>query len=389
MRTNVWAAAFVASVACAPARDTTTGSPGAPLSGLSQAELGEFQAGLAMFNKVYLPEEGLGPLFNENQCSACHTVPASGGTTGFERVVKATRYRGPGACDALIGEGGENVRSQATPLLKARGVEKEVIPTGATEVGRFIPPFLFGLGLVEAVPDEVILGDADPDDADGDGISGRAGRAPDGRLARFGRKAESATIRDFVETALRLEMGLTSQPTHVERVNGRPLPPGTDPSPEPEVAARTVELMAAFVRFLALPEAATLRSRAHGDTVAAGERLFQELGCAGCHTPSIRTGDSEVAALRRKTVTLYSDLLLHDMGPALSDVCGFAAAPGEVRTEILAGLQYREQFLHDGRTRDMKEAILAHGGEAQAARDAFARLPWLRQEYVLMFLRTL
>jgi CxxC motif-containing protein (DUF1111 family) len=96
-----------------------------------------------------------------------------------------------------------------------------------------------------------------------------------------------------------------------------------------------------------------------------------------------------VAALRGKAVTLYSDLLLHDMGPALTDVCGFAAAPAEVRTEILAGLQYREQFLHDGRTRDLKDAVLAHGGEAQAARDAFARLPWLRQEYVLAFLRTL
>jgi CxxC motif-containing protein (DUF1111 family) len=103
----------------------------------------------------------------------------------------------------------------------------------------------------------------------------------------------------------------------------------------------------------------------------------------------MRTGVADVPALQRKTVTLYSDLLLHDMGPGLADVCGYAAAPAEVRTEILSGLQHREQFLHDGRTRDLREAILAHGGEAQRARDAFARLSWLRQQYVLAFLRTL
>jgi CxxC motif-containing protein (DUF1111 family) len=389
MRIPVLLIVLGATVACASRHDATTGEPGTPLPGLSDAERGQFYAGQALFNKVYLPEEGLGPLFNENQCSACHTVPASGGTTGFERVVKATRFSSAGGCDALVAEGGENIRSQTTPLLKARGVENERIPPSATEVGRFIPPFLFGLGLVEAVPDQVILEKEDPDDADGDGISGRAGQTPDGRLARFGRKAEFATLREFVETALRLEMGLTSRPTDQERMNGKPLPPGTDPAPEPEVDQRTVELMTAFVRFLAPPTPAGPRSRAYGDTVAAGKRLFQDLGCVACHRPSMRTGAAEVAAIRRKTVMLYSDLLLHDMGPALADVCGFAAAPAEVRTEILTGLQYREQFLHDGRTRDLREAILAHGGEAQRARDAFARLPWLRQEYVLAFLRTL
>ena len=383
------AAVLGAAVACSSSHEAPTGEPGEPLPGLSDAERGQFYAGLALFNKVYLPEEGLGPLFNENQCSACHTVPAPGGTTGFERVVKATRFRSPGACDALVDEGGENIRSQATPLLKAKGVEKEVIPPSATEVGRFIPPFLFGLGLVEAVPDQSILEREDPDDADGDGISGRAGRTPDGRVARFGRKAEFATIREFVETALRLEMGLTSLPTHEERMNGRPFPPGTDPTAEPEVDVRTVDLMTAFVRFLAAPAPAVPRSRAHGDTLAAGRRLLQDLGCPACHTPSMRTGVADVPALQRKTVTLYSDLLLHDMGPGLADVCGYAAAPAEVRTEILSGLQHREQFLHDGRTRDLREAILAHGGEAQRARDAFARLSWLRQQYVLAFLRTL
>jgi CxxC motif-containing protein (DUF1111 family) len=303
--------------------------------------------------------------------------------------VKATRFEGPGACNVLSDQGGENVRSQVTPLLRARGVTGESIPRSATEVGRFRPPFLFGLGLVEAIPPDVILAAEDPADGDGDGISGRAGRTRDGRLARFGRKADFATIQEFIETALRLEMGLTTRADDKETHNGRPLPPGTDPAPEPEVDQKTVEFLTTFVRFLAPAAPAPPRSSAHGDTLAAGRRLFDEMRCSACHTPSMRAGPADVAALHRKTVALYSDLLLHDMGPALADVCGYAAAPGELRTEMLMGLRHRDRFLHDGRTTDLRAAILSHGGEAQEPRDAFARLAWLRQEYVLAFLRSL
>jgi CxxC motif-containing protein (DUF1111 family) len=377
------------STACVPHGDPVTGEPGEPLPGLAQAALGRFQAGRALFDKVYTPEEGLGPAFNENQCSACHTVPASGGTSGFERVVRATRFTEAGDCDLLLSRGGENVRSQATPLLKARGVTSETIPPHATEIGRFTPPFLFGLGLIEAIPEPVIVARHDPDDADGDGISGRGGRTPDGRLARFGRKAEFATIREFVESALRLEMGLTTRATHVETLNGGPLPQGTDPVPEPEVDSGTVDLLTTFVRLLAAPAPAPPRSAAHHDTVTVGRRLFHRLGCAACHVPTLRTGRADVATLSQKSLDLYSDLLLHDMGPTLASVCGHVATPLETRTEPLMGLGRRDLFLHDGRTSDLTEAILAHGGEAQAARDAFARLPWLRQHYVLTFLRSL
>lgn len=381
VESSILAALVSGMVACTPRHDAVAGEPGTPLPGLRDAELARFRAGQVLFDKVYSPEEGLGPAFNENQCSACHTVPASGGTSGFERVVKATRFAGPGACDLLSREGGENIRSQATPLLKARGVERESIPAGAA-VGRFTPPFLFGLGLVEAVPEEAIVAGEDADDADGDGISGRAGRTPDGRLARFGRKAEFATIQEFVETALRLEMGLTTPRQTRETVNGRPPPPGTDPVPDPEASDGTVQLLTTFVRFLAAPASAVPRSGAHGDTLGAGRRLFNELGCPACHTPSLHTGDG-------KAVNLYSDLLLHDMGPGLADVCGHTASPSETRTELLMGLRYRDRFLHDGRVGDLQDAVLAHGGEAQQARDAFARLPWLRQQYVLIFLQSL
>jgi CxxC motif-containing protein (DUF1111 family) len=388
--TAVLAAFMSWMVACGTGSDAVTGEPGTPLPGLSDAELARFHAGRALFEKVYSPEEGLGPLFNENQCSACHTEPASGGTTGFERVVKATRFEGPGACDALTHEGGENIRAQATPLLKAHGVEAESIPPSATEVGRFTTPFLFGLGLVEAIPDEIILAAEDPDDADGDGISGRAGQTPDGRLARFSRKAEQATIMEFIDTALRLEMGLTTPfETEEETINGAPVPSDTDPAPDPEADQRTLELLTDFVRFLVPPAPMEPRSEAHRDTVEAGRRLFDELGCPACHTPSMRTGPSEIPALGRKAVSLYSDLLLHNMGPELADVCGYSAAPDEIRTEMLMGLGHRDRFLHDGRAIDLGDAILAHGGEAERARDAFVRLSWSRQQYVLIFLRSL
>jgi CxxC motif-containing protein (DUF1111 family) len=376
-------------VACERVSAPVAGEPGTPLPDLSEAELARFRAGSALFNRIFTPADGLGPTFNENQCSACHTVPAAGGTTGFERVVKATRYGGPGACDPLSDEGGENVRSQSTPTLRATGVARESPPHSATEHGRFLPPMLFGLGLVEAIPDRVIEAGADPDDRNGDGISGRAAHGPDGRLTRFGRKADFATIEEFTRSALLLEMGLTSRASDHDRVNGAAPPPGTDPVAEPEVDDRTVALLAEFTRLLTPPSPAPPRSRAQADTLTDGRRLFEQVGCARCHTRTMRTGASEVPALHHRTVQLYSDLLLHDLGPGLANVCAYDAAPQELRTSMLMGLQHRDFYLHDGRAQDLREAILAHGGEAARVRDAFARLPWLAQERVISFLRSL
>jgi CxxC motif-containing protein (DUF1111 family) len=147
-------------------------------------------------------------------------------------------------------------------------------------------------------------------------------------------------------------------------------------------------MLTVFTRFLA-PIAPVPRSATRSDTVVAGERLFGQLGCAKCHTPTMRTGPSDVPALSGKTVALYSDLLLHDMGPGLANICTHGAEPSELRSGLLMGLGHRQLFLHDGRVSDLREAILAHGGEAEAARAAFARLPWLHQEYLLMFLRSL
>jgi CxxC motif-containing protein (DUF1111 family) len=375
-------------VGCRPDGEPVAGEPGAPLPDMSTQELALFNAGRALFEKMYTPAEGLGPFFNENLCNGCHSEPATGGTTAFEIVTKATRFSPPAACDALDAVGGSNVRAQTIDALRALGVERQPMPSGATHTGHFAPPPLFGLGLVELVPDADIERRADPDDADGDGISGRASRVADGRLGRFGRKADVASIREFVTSALKLEMGLTTSEHPGDDTFDARLA-GLDTVPDPEVDDASVEMLAAFVRYLVPPARVVPRSAAHRDSIAIGERLFHSLGCASCHTPQLRAGPSPSAALNRRVIGLYSDQLLHDMGPRLANTCTRSAAPTELRTTPLMGLRYRERFLYDGRTSDLRDAILQHGGEAQRARDAFERSGFVRQEYLIQFLRSL
>lgn len=352
--------------------------------------------GRARFSQPFTPEQGLGPRFNENACNACHTDPADGGT-GEQLVTKATRYVA-GRCELLTELGGENVRVQATAQLRTRGHGRVPIPDGATHIGRFTVPFLFGAGLIDAIAVSELERLADPDDRNGDGISGRIGTDAVGRPARFGRKADVATLRDFVDGAFRLEMGLTTalQPDE-RRAGGIPeIPPDVDPAAEPEVDEVTMHLVIDFVRFLAplaraVPfSAEDARGGTEGRThVERGEALFTSLGCVGCHAPELATGVESTDALSGQRIALFSDLLLHDMGPALAGSCAAGASPSEYRTEPLMGLRYRESFLHDGRARQVIDAILAHGGEAESARAAFATLDRLAQESLIRYLATL
>lgn len=364
-----------------------TAEPGAPIPDLDPVSLGRFNAGHALFNKVFTPEEGLGPAFNENQCSACHTSPASGGVGG-ERVLKATRFDEAGRCDPLTGQGGENIRRKVTRPGTAAGLAREAVPQGATP-GRFTAPALYGRGLVEAIPDSVLLALADPEDADGDGVSGRIGRSADGRVARFGRKADVATLREFVAAAAHLEMGLTNTAHSLDQAHGQPVPAGADLATDPELADDVIGLLTDYVRLLAPPGRGPPPAPWTEADVARGEQSFLASGCAGCHVPRLTTGASSVPQLRDRTIVLYSDLLLHDMGPALADVCGPAATPTEVRTEPLLGLRYRELLMHDGRVTHIEDAIRLHDGESRSALEAFLRLSPRAQAELVAFLRTL
>ena len=166
---------------------------GDPRFGLSAEERARFEEGRILFDRIFTAEDGLGPLFNEDQCSACHTDPAAGGT-GEQVVRKAARFdSATGACDLLAHAGGENLRSRVTSAAGELGVVRDTVPAGATDVAVFDVPFLFGLGAADAVHDSTLERLADPEDRNGDGISGRLGRTPDGRIGRFGRKADVAT----------------------------------------------------------------------------------------------------------------------------------------------------------------------------------------------------
>ncbi len=374
----------VALAGCSPHDAPVTGNPGDPLPGLTPDALVRFSRGKALFSKPFTPEEGLGPLFNQDRCTSCHDLPAAGGT-GEESVTKATRFDVAQGCDLLVAEGGDNIQQRATPLLNARGVTHESNPRSANAIASVTPPALFGLGLVEAIPSADLEANADPDDRDGDGVSGRLGRTADGRPARFGRRAEFATVRDFIDTALRFEMGLTTplHPTE-ETLGGAALPPETDPAPDPEMDDDEIDLLTDFVRFLVPP--APVVDLQQRDTVARGEALFQRIGCTNCHVPSFRTEENANPALSAKLVQLYSDYLLHDLGPADGSICGHGTTPTEHRTATLVGLRYRVGYLHDGRAGSVQDAILMHAGEANGARDRFAVLDLESQRAVVLFL---
>lgn len=362
---------------------------GDPLPALGPADLARFRAGKALFQRGFTIAEGLGPLFNQDRCSSCHDLPTVGGT-GVETVQKATRYVPPGPCDLLRSAGGEVFQDRASPALQALGIERELVPPSATGRARIDPPALFGLGLVEAIPDQVLLARADSADADRDGVSGRAGRTGDGRLGRFGHKGDHASLKDFIEGALLAEMGLTTRGRPAEEgVAGAPAPKGVDPLPEPELSDDQVDLLVAFVRFLAPPPPTAIPSFAERDSVRRGRRIFDQLGCPDCHVPEMRTGRSDLPALDRKPIALYSDLLLHDLGPDLAGVCSPAAGPAEFRTARLLGLRFRSRFMHDGRAPMLEDAILVHGGEASAARERFAGLSHATRRYLYKFLNSL
>ena len=358
--------------------------PGDPLRGLTAEELDRFEKGRAVFERVFTPETGLGPLFNANACAECHEDPVVGGT-GDEIELHVSALRDGGVCDPLVDKGGPVIQLQATPALVALGIESEPVPAEATGRATRTSPSVLGFGLLDAVPEAAILALADPDDANHDGVSGRPGRFFDGRLGRFGRKALLPTLAEFNDGAFGIEMSVTTPKIPAEQtIGGQPVPPAADPTPEPELSQADVDLADAFVRFSAPPMALPLDHEAERV-----KKIFGTIGCGSCHTPSLTTGDHPVRALRFKQVEAYTDLLLHDMGAERADICLGVATASEFRTEPLMGLRLRSKFLHDGAATTIEEAITLHGGEGAGARDRFRKLTPAERAALLKFLGSL
>ena len=359
---------------------------GDPLDGLTQQESARFVQGREAFQRAFTPETGLGPLFNADGCAECHEDPATGGRGDEIESHVSVFDPATGSCDQLVEKGGPVIQQHATPALSAAlGIDREPTPAAAKVVASRSAPELFGLGLLDAVPDAEILALADPDDRDHDGISGRPNRFVDGRLGRFGRKAFVPTLREFNAGAYTIEQGITNpeSPTE-ESIGGDTIPPGVDPVPEPEITQAALDATDDFVRFLAPPQ------RAHLDAAGRrGRKLFGAIGCAACHVPSLTTGDSPVEALRYKTVYAYTDLLLHDMGDGLADICFGLATPSEFRTAPLMGISKATALLHDGRAKSIEEAIRLHAGEASTARNRFEALSSQDRDALLRFLGSL
>ncbi len=258
-----------------------------------------------------------------------------------------------------------------------------------------VAPQVVGLGLLEAVPDAAILARADENDRDGDGISGKANVVSGGitggrRVGRFGHKANTASLLIQTATAYNEDIGITSPLLPNEHcVLHRPIC-GVHP---PDITAAHVDAVTFFTRTLAVPA----RRNVQDPDVRRGAGLFAQAQCSACHTPTQRTGNSGVEPeLANLTIHPYSDLLLHDMGPELADGRpDFRASGREWRTPPLWGIGLsafvtgHTRFLHDGRARNLEEAILWHGGEALAARDFYRRLAKSEREALLRFLGSL
>src|SRR5467141_2077887 len=418
---------------------------GAPIAGLTKTELAFFRAGKDEFEQEEEIAEGLGPTMNLGSCGGCHLHPALGGTSppANPQVAFANKNGAANILPSFITLNG--------PVREARFVRNpDGTPDGGvhdlfTIAGRAdapgcklaqpdfgqelarrnvifrIPTPVFGAGLIEQIPDKGILANQANDAPRkkelkiygrpnivlaGHAISGQANNnGNDGTVARFGWKAQNKSLLLFSGEAYNVEMGITNELFQTERDET----PGCQFAAVPNDLTKTdgktlvegisaIEKFAFFARFLAPP--APSRDTPGGvESIARGRKLFTDTGCALCHTPPLMTGKAAVAALRNRPVNLFSDLLVHDMGPGLADgVTQGQAGPREFRTAPLWGLGQRLFFLHDGRTSDLREAIRAHrsgsfftfnASEANAVVRNFNKLQDNQKQDVLNFLRSL
>jgi CxxC motif-containing protein (DUF1111 family) len=406
------------------------GPPGAggPIGGLTAGENDFFvKQAKPQFIQVEVVDDGLGPRFNLDSCGGCHIQPAVGGSsplTNNPQVVRAPIMAPGNAVPSFLSLNG--------PVREARFVRNpDGTPDGGvhdlfTIAGRLdkpagcaiqqpdfqhelnnqniifrIPTPTFGAGLIEAITDSTIRRNLASDPFLQKALLGIKGHVNtngnDGTVTRFGWKAQNKSLLIFAGEAYNVEMGITNENFPNEReedpkcaTNGTPenhsgfSVGSTDP-------ADIVAFMG-FMKFLAQP-APACTGNACSDSIQHGQALFNLIGCASCHTPTLMTGLSSTAALNQKRANLFSDIAVHHMGTGLADgVTQGSAGPDEFRTALLWGVGQRAFFLHDGRTSDLLQAILAHdssGSEAALVTEVFEALPAAQKQDILNFLRSL
>jgi CxxC motif-containing protein (DUF1111 family) len=322
--------------------------------------------GQNIFAREFSPVQGLGPLFNGKSCIACHNSPGPAGMgvtddTFINRVGVLTGS----SFDPLLGHGGPVARAHSIAELGFYCGLPVGIPPQANVVSKRSAMTVRGTGLIDFVQDRDILAVQAAQPAD---VRGKVNRLDDGRIGRFGWKAQIATLVEFMGDAFRTEMGVTNPLAPNDLVTGC----GSN-WVKPEIDGMPMQVVTAFLESVDPPvPAATCLS-------SAGASTFAAVGCASCHTPSY-PGPS-------RTINLYSDLLLHDMGPALADQVPAASATGsDFRTMPLWRVSERSHFLHDGRAASIPAAIAAHGGQAAASLAAYQALTPADQQAVLDFL---
>jgi len=418
-----------------------------PQGNLSMTKRLDFSVGNSFFRNPWVEapssteaRDGLGPLFNTNSCQGCHVkdgrghppridepsvslflrlaVPADLETDaellkrhgfkpapiyGSQLQTSAISGHKPEADLKLTWEPVEQTLADGRivtlqrPVYTIENANYGPLPENLLVSPRVAPPMI-GLGLLAAIPEQAILANVDPDDSNGDGISGRANEVWDRALektvlGRFGWKAAEPNILQQSLGAFAGDMGLTSS-----------LAPTTDCTPEqkcdtfpnggePEVSDK----IAGFIEFYASSLAVPMRRNIDNPEVQRGAKLFNDAGCAGCHTPGYTTGSvADRPDLSQQTIWPYTDLLLHDMGEALADGRSeFEADGNEWRTPPLWGVGLaqtvnpRAGFLHDGRAATLEEAILWHGGEAKDSADQYRGMAQGNRLALLRFLESL
>ena len=391
----------------------------------------EFEA-----NFVTAPAEvnpGLGPIYNNISCINCHSRDGRGRPPKVDEKFVSMLFRLslPKPIDALDGQPPIPVPGFGTQLnnraifgtppegkIKIDYTEQTLTTADGTRVHLRYPNYtftetyqplpeevelsprvalsVFGLGLLEAIPEDTILAYADEADANGDGISGKPNYVWDVieqryTLGRFGWKANQPTLLQQVAAAYHDDMGLTTSLFMTENSAGQSQL--TEHSATPEVSDEILDVVTFYVQTLAVPA----RRNVNDPQVKQGELLFAKAQCASCHVPTLRTGVlAGVPSVSNQTIQPFTDMLLHDMGPELADNRpDFRANGREWRTPPLWGIGLVKRvnghtnFLHDGRARDLMEAILWHGGEAETSRQTVEQMSKAERDALIAFLESL